>query len=192
VGAGAGSEALLAFAILRRAGDLPARFDSLRRTATFIVGAVLLAPFVSSFADAAARAALQGESYWLAWRTRVHANVLAQLALVPAIVTAVAAGWAGLRRVSLGRWLEAAALFAGLLTVGYVVLMEPGRSAIGPLGFPSTGRILFLPLLLWAAVRFGPAGVSLSLLITALLALVAASVYLSIVIWHQIERTFGL
>ncbi len=169
------TEAFVAFLVLRRLGDLPARFDTLRRTAVFIVGAVLLAPFLSSFADAGVRAVLQAAPYWPAWRTRLHGNVLAQLALVPPLVTVVTLGWAGLRRISVARWLEGAALVVALLAVGAFVLAGADRVAIGPPSYPSAGRILFLPLLLWAAVRFGPAGVSLSLLNIALIALWAAA-----------------
>ncbi len=167
-------EALVAFAVLRRSTDQPVRFDTLRRTAVF-VGAALLAPFLSAYADPGLRALLQDASYWPAWRTQFHGNVLAQLALVPPIVTAVSLGWAGLRRVFSARGLEAAALALALVAVGVFVLVGPGRLAIGPPGFPATGRIFFLPLLLWAAVRFGPAGVSLSLLNIALIALWAAA-----------------
>src|SRR5262249_10510803 len=46
------SEALVAAACVRRLSDAPTRFDSLRRVLAFLVGAVLVAPFVSSFLDA--------------------------------------------------------------------------------------------------------------------------------------------
>jgi signal transduction histidine kinase len=168
------SEAVIAFLLLRGVGALPLRFDTLRGTAAFIGGAVVSAPLLSSFADAAVRTLLLGEPYWLAWRTRLHGNVVAQMALVPAIVTGATYGVAGLRRVTPARWLETGALAGGLLAVaGFVVLVEHPLSAV-PV-FPTTGRILFLPLLLWAAARFGPAGVSLSLLLGAVVALWAAA-----------------
>src|SRR6266849_2964967 len=47
------SEALLAAVCVRRFSDAPARLDTLRRVVVFIRGAVLFAPFVSTFADAA-------------------------------------------------------------------------------------------------------------------------------------------
>src|SRR5262249_49776479 len=43
------SEALIAAVSVRMLGDAPGRFDTLRRMTAFIVGAVLLAPFISSF-----------------------------------------------------------------------------------------------------------------------------------------------
>jgi len=42
----------------------------------FIVAAGLVAPFLSSFVDAAAVTAAQGEPYWLVWRMRFFSNVL--------------------------------------------------------------------------------------------------------------------
>jgi two-component system sensor kinase FixL len=168
------SEALIAYGLLRRWRALPLRFDTLRGTVAFIVGAVILAPLLSSFADAAVRTLFQGELYWLAFRTRLHGNVVAQLALVPAIVSATGGSWAHLRRLPAARWLEIGALVTGLLVVSYLVLLVE-RPAISTPVFPSTGRILFLPLLLWAAVRFGPAGVSLALLTGALVALWGAA-----------------
>jgi signal transduction histidine kinase/integral membrane sensor domain MASE1 len=168
------SEALVAYFLLRRWKALPLRFGTLRGTAAFIGAAVVAAPFISSFADAAVRALSQGEAYWLAWRTRLHSNVVAQMVLVPVIVTGVTWGWTGLRRVTPARWMETGALVAGLLGVAYFVLLVENPAIASP-AFPSTGRILFLPFLLWAAVRFGPPGVSLSLLLGALVALGGAA-----------------
>jgi signal transduction histidine kinase/integral membrane sensor domain MASE1 len=169
------SEAVIAYVLLRRWRVLPLRFDTLRGTAAFIVGAVILAPLLSSFADAAARALLQGAPpYWVAWRNRLHGNVVAQLALVPALVSATRGSWARLRKLPAIRWLEIGALLTGLLVVSYFVLLVE-RPAISTPVFPSTGRILFLPLLLWAAVRFGPAGVSLALLTGSVVALWGAA-----------------
>ena len=168
------SEALLAVFLLRRFGALPLRFDTVRGTAAFIGAAVVAAPLLSSFADAAVRGLFQGEAYWLAWRHRLHGNVVAQMTLVPAIVTGVTWGWTGLRRVPPARWVETGALVAGLLAVTYFVLLVE-QPAISSPAFPSTGRIFFLPLLLWAAVRFGPAGVGLSLLLSSLVALWGAA-----------------
>src|SRR5882672_9269726 len=89
------SEALLAAVCVRWFNDAPARLDTLRRMVVFIVGAVLIAPFGSSFLDAAAVNVLHGEPYWLVWRTRFFSNVLTELTVVPAILTvgSGATGW---------------------------------------------------------------------------------------------------
>src|SRR3954466_480136 len=54
------SEAVLAALFVRRFNEAPECLDTLRRVAVFIAGAVLLAPFLSSFPDAAAVNALLG------------------------------------------------------------------------------------------------------------------------------------
>src|SRR5262245_59506497 len=59
------SEALLAAVGMRWLGDVPVRFDTLRRVMVFLVVAVFLAPLLSSFADAAAVTTLRGLRYRL-------------------------------------------------------------------------------------------------------------------------------
>jgi signal transduction histidine kinase len=160
------SEALGAAIGVRRFSDAPGRFDTLRRVTAFIVAAGLAAPFLSSFADAAAVAGLRHEPYWQVWRTRFFSNVLTELTLVPTLVMVIGAGPGWLRRATLRRLAEAALLVAGLLVTGVLVFG-------GPLIIPGLRPplALLLPFLLWAAVRFGPGGVSLALLATALLAI---------------------
>lgn len=169
------SEALLAAGGVRWLSDAPVRFDTLRRVAVFIVVAVLLAPFVSSFADAAAVATLQGEPYWFVWRTRLFSKVLTELTLVPALVMLITAGPAWLWGASSSQRAEAALLAGALGAVGVTIFAGPlaGLDAIPDLS--RTLLVLLLPFFLWAAVRFGPGGTSLALLATAFLALWAAS-----------------
>src|SRR5262249_30355284 len=85
------TEAIVAAACVRQFSDAPARFDTLHRVGVFIGGAVLLAPFVSSFPAAAAVSRFLHEPFWLVWRTRFFANVLPQLTLLPSIFTVVLA-----------------------------------------------------------------------------------------------------
>jgi two-component system, LuxR family, sensor kinase FixL len=158
------SEALIAAVIVRRFSDAPAGFDTLRRMAVFIVGAGLVAPFASSFLDATAVALLQGDPYWVVWRTRFFANVLTELTLTSTIVIAVEGRrrWiATIRRRHVEILFFALAFLTGGLSIfsPYDLLSVPG--------LPSDQQLLLpflLPVLLWAAVRFGPLGTSLSLL----------------------------
>ena len=87
------SEALLAAIAVRVLSDAPTRFDSFRRVAAFVAGAGLLAPIVSSFADAAVVDLVRGENYWDVWRVRVFSNVLTELSVAPAIIL----GWQAAR-----------------------------------------------------------------------------------------------
>jgi len=96
--------------------------------------------------------------YWELVRSRFYSNVLAELIVVPLIVT-WAAVIAAPRAMAPARYAEAAALFAGLLLVCLFVFEVPQSSAL------SSPAVFYLPLpfLLWAAVRFGPAGAASSL-----------------------------
>jgi two-component system, LuxR family, sensor kinase FixL len=161
------SEALLAAIGVRLLSDAPARLDTLRRMAAFIVGAGLVAPFVSSFMDAAAVTTLSGQVYWVVWRTRFFANVLTALTVASAIVVVVESGPRWLAPGP-GRRREAALLAITLLAIGLIVF---GSDVVGAgLGLPGIA-LLLLPMLLWGAVRFGPPGGSLSLLGVATLAI---------------------
>jgi signal transduction histidine kinase/integral membrane sensor domain MASE1 len=161
-------EALVAAASVRLFSDAPSRFDTLHRVGVFIAGAVLAAPFISSFPVAAAVSTSLGEPFWLVWRTRFFANVLTQLTLVPSIVTVISLlrnrGVTTARR----HYLEAALLTVAIVTVAIVVMAEPIRYASAIPGAPYTPLALFLPFILWAAVRFGPGGASLCLLALSL------------------------
>jgi signal transduction histidine kinase/integral membrane sensor domain MASE1 len=164
------SEALIAAVLVRRlAGRGPAIFYALRSVVIFIVVAGFLAPALSSFLDAAVVSQLRGDEYWPLWRTRFFANALTALTLVPALVMVVREWtWPGtaVRR----KILEAMILWLGLAVVGWSVFDEPTRAnqfdvlLTIPLAF-------IVPFLVWAAVRLGPIGTSLSLLTVEALAI---------------------
>ena len=167
------SEALIAAGFIRAFSDAPQRFDTFRRVVVFIVGAGLIAPLLSSFADAAVVNAFQAEPFWVVWQTRLFANALTELSVVPLVVLAVtrAAAWFGSlsRRKALeGALLGSAFIVAALFTFG------PGRVDLDLPGVPSTPTVFMLPLFFWAALRFGAGGTSVALLVAALTASFAA------------------
>jgi PAS domain S-box-containing protein len=144
----------------------PVLLDTFRRVAIFVVFA-LVAPFVSSFLDAAFVALNDWGTvgYWGVWRSRFFSNVLSILALVPVIVTWGNQGFTALRAMPPRRMLEASIITTSLLVVCVLAFAHPWA------GTHASPVLLYapLPFLLWAAVRFGPAGASGSLLIFALL-----------------------
>src|SRR5437762_6045212 len=168
------SEALFAACGVRWLSDAPRRFDTLRRVVVFIIAAVIVAPFLSSFLDAAAVAAVQREPYWSVWQTRLFSNALTELTVVPALVIAATRGSAWPWPMSLARTVEAACLGALLLIAGIAVFTGSAESGTlsGPMGTPFA---VVLPFMLWAAVRFGPGGASSALLTTALLSIWGAT-----------------
>ena len=168
------SEALIAALYVRRFSDAPARLDTLRSAVVFIAGAALIAPFLSSFLDAAAVASLRGEPYWLVWRIRFSSNVLTELTVAPAILTIVCAAREA-RPASRRRRIEAVVLAILLLTAAVVVFAAGNGDLAAIAGPPRSPIAWLLPFLMWAAVRFAPLGASLSLLATTLVAIWAAT-----------------
>src|SRR5262249_7326321 len=139
------------------------------RVAVFIGCAALVAPFVSSFLAAAAISAMGHAPYSLVWQTRFASNVLSALTLVPAIVTVVSLRSSWGKRTGLRRHIEAALLTLDSVPIVLaVVALVPLRAPAIP-GAPYAPLALFFPLILWAALRFGPGGASLSLLTPLLL-----------------------
>jgi signal transduction histidine kinase len=138
----------------------------LRSTGVFLLCGALAAPLLSSFLDAAlVRLIGFGEgSYWALVRMRFSSNVLAQLTIVPLIVTWAAFGFARLREQPPMLRIEAAALFFGLVATCFVAFDLPLFDA-------NAAPALFyapLPFLLWAAVRLGTVGTAsaLALMVT--------------------------
>lgn len=156
------SEALLAAGGLRLLSDSPTEFNSLKRVVLFIGVAGIAAPTLSSFADAAVVNLVRGEQYWLVWRVRTFGNILTELSVVPPVVLLCTA----VRRrewPTVGRVVEALVL-AGLVicTAAWVF-----GGAIRVSGVPRTPTVLIMPLLFWAAIRFGVSGASVSILLSA-------------------------
>jgi signal transduction histidine kinase len=165
------AEAMIGAALLLRFGGGARWFESFRGVAVFLVVVGCTAPFVSSFLDAAL-VELNGwgdSSYWTVWRTRFFSNALAALTLVPLILT-TADGLNRIRQTTLRQVFEAIAGLLSLIAVCWVVfvLREPAAG--------SSPALLYMPLpiLVAAAVRFGPFGASVSTLTCALIAIIGA------------------
>ncbi len=164
-------EALIGALIIRRFSDAPLRIDSIRRVAVFFAAA-LTAPFLSSFLDAGfvVLNSFGNQTYWKLWRLRFLSNVLAELTIVPMILVWQRYKASSLTQITFWRGVEIAALITTLLMVGFGVFFWHWTSTA-----PSPALLyLPLPLLLWAAVRFGPRGVNTLLAIVAFLAIWSA------------------
>lgn len=162
------SEALLGASVLRYITRQRVRLDSVYQVGLFILVS-LLAPFLSSFLDAAFVRLNQfgTSSYWDVFRMRFFSNVFASLTLVPLIVTWKNGGIRSLYAAPAQRYLEASLLATGLLITG---LIGFGSSQVGS---NTTPTLLYLPLpvLLWATIRFGPRGSSAAVMAVSLFAI---------------------
>ena len=163
------AEALLGASCVRYFVREPLRFDKFRDVSVFVLGAATLSTLLSSFLDAGFVVFNHwgNVGYWDVVRTRFFSNSLASLTLVPVIVTWIPDGLAPFRREPARRYLEAGVLAAGLLVVGFSVFADT-------LADPNPAPAMLyapLPFLLWAALRFGPRGISAALLLVSSLAI---------------------
>ena len=161
------SEALIAVGIVRRLSDHPGRFDTIRRMGAFIIGVVLVAPMVSSFLDAGIVSVLTGQQYWSIWATRVPANALTALTLIPPAVMLLSSLQRGVRQISTRRVVEALVLAAVTVIVGVWVFGNHMYQFWPMSALPAISLVFPLPLVLLAAFRFGAGGASMSLSIIA-------------------------
>lgn len=136
------------------------QLNSIRGLTKYCLFAVILAPLVAATLGAEA----PHENYWTSWRVIFFSEALAFLTLPPAILS-----WASqlrkLRQTPRSYWIEALALTAGVLLLGYGVSVTSGRSITPALSYA------LVPFLIWASLRFGPVGVSTSILLVAFLSI---------------------
>jgi PAS domain S-box-containing protein len=144
-------------------------FDSLDELWAYGLAAVIIAPALSGVAGAAAWTAL-GRPFWPTWLQWYLGDAIANLVCAP-LLLAIALEGRNFARASLLRYLEALTLFSLLLLSGSFAF----RVGIGNAGLTNSLAYLPLPFLVWAAVRFGPAGASGALLIMGALCVAAAS-----------------
>jgi signal transduction histidine kinase len=134
------------------------QLNNLASLAKYCFFAVFLAPFTATFISARGIAG----PYWTSWRTSYLSEVLAFITLTPAILSWISEGPAWIRKPR-AYHLEAAALIAGTVLLGYFTFIGMGESPV----------LLYslLPLLLWSALRFGSLGIANSILVVAVLAI---------------------
>ena len=135
------------------------RLNNVKALGRYCFFTILLASFLSSFIGAAAVG-----DYWSNWAIWFLSHVLAFLTITPALLYWVRSRsvWV---RASIQKEREAIALAAALILLGCIVFLVHWRPA------PPALLYIFVPLLLWAALRFGATGVSSSMIIIAFLAI---------------------
>ena len=144
-------------------GGVP-RLNSVKSLGKYLIVAVIIAP--ASVASLAGNAI--GGHYSLAWRIGFLTEALALLTITPAILS-----WAGIARQQVKKstsyYIEASLMLAGLV-------ISADRAFIS-VSSESSPVLLYslIPFLLWAALRFGIAGTSNSMIIVAFMAIVGAA-----------------
>jgi PAS domain S-box-containing protein len=145
----------------------PFHLISLREAIIFVLFAVVIVPFGTAFWGAAFTIAYGfGTNYWIEWRNLGISNGVTTIVLVPVILIGVKLfkqGFSGHPR----RILEACLLAAGVLAVAWLAF---DRAPAGPDTSPA---LLYapIPLLIWAALRFGLGGICAAVLVITMLAI---------------------
>lgn len=159
----------LTAATLRRAGVGDLALGDLRQVLVFITGTTGAVAAATLVWSPLIVALWIGGDLWSPWGLTFLSNLLPFLIATPGLVLGLSQAGA-IRNTSRARFTEFVLLALGLLAC-----------AIGVFGIAlrATGNMpaLFfapLPLLLWAAVRFGPGGLSFAFLIFALMAMFSA------------------
>jgi two-component system sensor histidine kinase UhpB len=141
----------------------PLKAITLRDSIRFVLIAVVLVPFGIAFWGASFTLSYGfGTDYWIEWRNLGISNAVTTVVLVPAFLLGAHYLFVGRpRTLSARRVLEAALLGACTVALGIFVF---DRTPAGPSTSPG---LLYtpIPLLIWAALRFGLGGISVSMLI---------------------------
>jgi signal transduction histidine kinase len=159
--------ALIGAVAIRHFGKARSLFDSVHGLVIFGIFGVLVGPVLKSLLDAAVMVPIgRGTDYWLSWTTRLTSNMISNLTIVPTIVTFGVKGTSWFRKARLARYFEAGTLAAGIVVVSLLAFSRESAASVIP-------AIIYAPLtfLLWAAVRFGPGGLSASMLAVTLISI---------------------
>ena len=140
----------------------PLKALTLRDAMIFVLIAVVLVPFGTAFWGAAFTVSNGfGTHYWIEWRNLGISNAVTAVVLVPAILLGAHHLFVRRPKVPPRRVLEAALVGACTVAVGIFVFDQT------PAGPGTSPPLLYapIPLLIWAALRFGLGGISVSMLI---------------------------
>jgi PAS domain S-box-containing protein len=159
--------AILGAGILKRWEPKLSNFDRLHDVLVFLGVAILVPGFASLALVTAVSTICTPEviqahgwstSFWHSWSRIWLTNSVSFLVFVPVILLLVTRGILWTRRLNARQYAEAFALGCLLLATGYLIFGSGYASAT----WQPAAFLIPLPLLLWAAIRFGSAGNSLA------------------------------
>src|SRR5215831_10981930 len=164
-------EPLVGALLVRRFVARPRQTFEQPRDVGIYIACVAAGSVVGASWGAMTRLVLRNFDYWQSWQGWFLGDVLASLVLTPMIVIWVSQGLDPVRRASRARILEGTVLGCALISVGLLVFTSHPTS---PEAAPA---LLYLPvpILVWAAVRFGPSGLITSLAVVLTMAIAGAA-----------------
>jgi signal transduction histidine kinase len=153
---------VLAAAGIRLFIKSPLNKITLRDAIVFVLIAVIIVPFGTAFWGAAFTISNGfGTNYWVEWRNLGISNGVTAVVLVPALLLVAERLSRRGSRTTTARMTEGSLLALGIVMVGAFVF------AIVPAGPGTSPALLYapIPLLIWAALRFGLSGISAAMLV---------------------------
>ena len=153
---------VLAAAGIRLFIKSPLNKITLRDAIVFVLIAVIIVPFGTAFWGAAFTISNGfGTRYWVEWRNLGISNGVTAVVLVPAFLLVAERLSRRGSRTKTARLIEGSLLALGIIIVGAYVF------AIVPAGPDTSPALLYapIPLLIWAALRFGLSGISAAMLL---------------------------
>ncbi len=155
-------EALVAASLLRRFVGRAVRLDTVGQVLGFVVGAVVVANGLTALVGAAVLRFGWGMSFGSGWFVWWAGDGIGMLVIAPVVLT-----WSSLPRpgpkVRWSRIAECCALLGGLAVVADLVLGD--HAAPNPV--VELSPYMAFPFLIWASLRFGPAGAATATLVLA-------------------------
>jgi len=158
---------LNAYGVRRLVGD-PPWFGTFRKTLLYIGITVGISPAISAFGGAFVPILGGGpaSNYWTFWAHWYVANALPNLTIGPVLLIWLSRGTTRSRWVPSLRHIEPAILVALLFCVG-IIVAEIGGGLVANSFLPAV-LLAPLPLVLWAAVRYGEKGGSGAVLVVTI------------------------
>lgn len=160
-------EALVGAGAIRMLAGAQFTFEERRHSCLFLVCAVGFAAALGSLIDIKVMRVFgeaSGENFWILWRDRYIAHAVTSLAVVPAMVTILQRKTLFPNGATVAKRWEAFALAVWLVMVCALGVIVGGRSLTLDLAV----LFGFVPVLVWAAVRFTPTAVALVLCLASL------------------------
>jgi PAS domain S-box-containing protein len=155
--------------LLRRFGALPLRFATVGEVTRFVV-CVGIGALAGMLIASTARAVVFSWDFWISWQMGYVGYVLRIVIFTPAIVLWLTDGPGGLGLTTQSRRIELGVLSFATVLVGGLVF----GTRLTDLTVAHTLIYLLVPLLIWAALRFGPQGLASALTLTSALAITGA------------------
>jgi integral membrane sensor domain MASE1 len=160
-----GVQACLGAWLLRRFAGRPLTLTRVKDVMGLAFCSAVLGPLAGATLGAAVvSVAFNGASYWSAWQFWWIGNAAGVLVVAPVVISRKAMRARAFSGIRPWRIVEGFALYFGTMLMTQGVY---GEWLPSPLRVP----IFLLPFLLWAALRFGPAGAAVALLTVAVIGL---------------------